>query len=269
MGIVISADHSENSFVIEKLNPKPILSETLLPTNNQKTADECCNVNVENIADHDNVSFEVTNQLKHDFPDGNSQNLPDKCLITQRLNQYLRNVVSNDHDLELSGRECRTSAKQSLNKKNRSRRISQKNDERSCSTENKRNFSRQKPRQFHSRNRQKYSRKHYWEEFEDFRHKLDDDVRHKLQENYKETEKVQDNLQETFDGHEICNKAKRETTDQFILRIRPKSRHGSRSPKVPHSGYTTHSKKRSSRKPLELNAVSKSKNTESSFWTFL
>ena len=232
----------------------------------------------ENIEDHHEVSSKI---LKHDMSNscvtGNEvakrDNLGDKCLITERLNQYLKNVV-NDQDLEVPQKRRRLSEKQLGHKKrwNGSRKCSQKSYESSSNKdENKRNFK-QKPRQFHSRNRHKYSRKHYWEEFEDFRNKLDDDVRYKLQENHKQTEKAADSFQETSEICEISNKAKGEATDQIILRILPKShefsrRHGSISPEISHRN---HSKERKSlENPLELNRVPKSKSIEASIWTFL
>ena len=267
-----------------------MLSQKLSSKSQQKTIEECYKVNysAENMVDDDEASLKEINQLKH-FPDSsiienktaernNSQNLADKCPIRQRINQYLTNVM-NDRDLELSQKRHNTSRKQqehtAKKKWKGSRRISQKRYE--CSTgkhQDMQNYSRQKPRRLYSRNRRKYSRKHYWEEFEDFRNNLDVDARNKSEENHKETEKVEHHFQETFDRRQVCDKAKGETSDQFILRIFPKShevsRHGNKRSETPHRRYPNDSKRRNNnRKRLELDRVPKSKNTEASIWTYL
>jgi hypothetical protein len=283
-GNVIDESQYKNSFSIGNKNSRKVSkswsSQKSLSKNHQKTMEECFKVNYgENMVDNDEVS--TSSQLENYVPDSSArkneiterpQNFADKCVITQRINQYLTNVI-NEGELQKFQKGRKTSGKQQEYTKKRNGSTSRKLYEYSISEhQHRRNFSQKRPTQLHSRNRRKCSRKNYWEEFEDFRRKLDDDVRkcNKSDERHKETEN--DHFHETFDRRDICDNG--ETSYPFILRILPKSheyrRHGNKSPEIPHQGYLNNSKKRNYvKKRLELNRVSTSKNTEASIWSYL
>ena len=247
----------------------------------------------------DDVSVKETSRLENYVPEccsisrrkmakrKNSQNFTDDCLITQRINQYLSNVI-NDQDLQtFQENHLQTFQENYLHTFQENHQISRKRQEckemsdssRTVSPnvlqynfpvrhENQRHFSRKKSRQQYPRKRNRYSRKHYWEDFEGFRKELDDDV-NKLET--PQTEKDEDYLHKTFERCDICDEEK----DQVIFRTRPrKPKHGgqdNKSTRIRHRQDLNHSMKRNKlRKGLELRKVSKSKNSEpTSMWSYL
>ena len=232
----------------------------------------------------DDVSVKETSRLENYVPEccsirgrkmaerKNSQNFTDDCLITQRINQYLSNVI-NDQDLKPFQENHQISRKHMCKEMSDSSRTVSPNFLQYIPPvrhENQRHFSRKKSRQQYPRKRNRYSRKNYWEDFEGFRKELDDDV-NKLKAPHTETEKDEDHPHKTFERCDICDKEK----EQVILRIRPKThKHGdqdNKSTEICPRQYLNHSMKRNKlRKGSELRKVSKSKNSEpTSIWSYL
>lgn len=284
--------HHKNLLSIGNLDWETRKSRKVSSEDNQDNIRGC---KCESVLHLDDVSVKETSRLENYVPEccsisqrkmdesKNSQNFTDDCLITQRINQYLTNVI-NDQDLQT----FQENHLQTFQKNHQISRKRQECKEMSDSSrtvspnflqynspvrhENQRHFRRKKSKQQYPRKRNRYSRKNYLNDFEEFRKELEDDV-NKLETPHKETEKDEDYLHKTFGRCDICDKEKGK--DQVILRIRPRThKHGdqdNKSTEIRHRQYLNHSMKRNKlRKGSELRKVSKSKNSEpTSIWSYL
>lgn len=281
----------KNSFRTGNLDRKTRKVIKLWPSqkvSSENNQDEVKESKGDSVVDLDDVSVEESNQLNNYVPDSssineskkterkNSQNLTDNCLITQRINQYLTNVIS-DEDLQkfqenhLQNFQENHQVSQKREKSDSSIRVSPNLLQHNSTSrqQDRRHISRQKSRQQCPRNRNRYSRKNYWEDFEDFRKGLDDDVNtlgKTQREHY---------FHETFEACDKCDEDKGQTSDQVILRILPRTREYGRqddnSTEIGYREYLNHSTKRNKfRKRSQLRKVSKSKNPEAStIWSYL
>ena len=272
----------KNSFSIGNLDRKTRKVINLRPSRKVSSENKG-----ESVVELHDISVKESNEMNNYVPDNrpineskiternNSQNFTDNCLITQRINQYLTSVI-NEQDLQKfqendlqkvqeNDQICRK--RQECAEKSDSSRTISPNLLQHNSTSRKQDrehMSRQKSIRQHPRNRNRYSRKNYSEDFEDFRKELDDDF-------YK--------LGKTQKGdyhHEKCNmcdEEKGKTSDQVILRILPRThdREDNKSTEIGHRENQNHSTKRNKfRKRSQPRKVSKSKNAEaSSIWTYL
>ena len=242
------------SLNIDNLNNTPYRMK--LSTEFHKTIAQYSKViHGEHKTEHSKVSMKDNSQYENYVRDSsspgnrinqcnNSENSADKCLITQRLGEYLTNVI-NDQCPQNTKKICKIPGKQAeyiKRKRDGSEKNSQKFYEYSTSEyQNTRNRSRRRRRQSYFRRRDKFSRNNYLKDFEEFRKKLDEDARKRNIS--KENHEVEIHFHETS---QRCSE-KDETSEPPFPKSSPKTheynRHVDRSEEIHDGGLPNHSKK--------------------------